>query len=438
MPIDQKSNGRAEARPLLFGDIYQSYTVLLITKCKQISELFCIKIKVMKSNAKYRSVFAGLILFISLANTASSQVTYCAAWGKSTYYEYIDYIAFGTIIRSSGAETGGYYDGTAITTDVNPGATYAFTYSHANPVGGYTEHWNVFADWNMDGDFYDADENIFSTTTYTTVNYTTNITIPPTAIPGTVRLRICMESGLYPFPLSCGKFPYGEVEDYTLHVMNPAGCAETYEPNNTKATAKPIIINTIILSQISMSGDIDWYSFSNSADAPNMMISLTTLPANYNIRLYDPSGAVAGTSAGGGLSDENIIFNTAIVGTYKLKVYAGGGGFSATNCYTLLAETNATPYRMGPALTPDEKVRLDIYPVPAMNDLTLNYTCPESGMANINIFDHNGGIVYTEQEMFAAGENMVKLDISILPKGIYFIEVIQNDFAIRKEFIITK
>ena len=57
-------------------------------------------------------------------NNAPPPLTYCASNGNSQYWEYIDYVSIGTIARTSGAETGGYYDGSAMSTDVVAGSTY--------------------------------------------------------------------------------------------------------------------------------------------------------------------------------------------------------------------------------------------------------------------------------------------------------------------------
>jgi hypothetical protein len=61
---------------------------------------------------------------------------------------------------------------------------------------------------------------------------------------------------------------------------------ETFEPNGTKATATAISTGADISSQISITGDVDWYKFSNSSSANNIKVTLTTVPANYNERLF--------------------------------------------------------------------------------------------------------------------------------------------------------
>jgi hypothetical protein len=76
----------------------------------------------------------------------------------------------------------------------------------------------IWCDWNRDGDFIDAGENVF--TSALGGAYSGSFVIPTSASIGAVRMRIRLTdtaSGANATP--CGVSSYGEVEDYTLNVV---------------------------------------------------------------------------------------------------------------------------------------------------------------------------------------------------------------------------
>ncbi len=373
----------------------------------------------------------------SSAKTSINALTYCAANGKSAYYEYIDYVAIGAINRTSGAEPGGYFDGTALSTNIAVGSKNAITLSHANPRGGYVENWQVFIDWNADGDFVDAGEKALTAVTYTAGNYTDSIQVPANAVPGPTRMRIMMSSNLYPFPKPCGSFQYGEVEDYTVNIIASTSCSESYEPNNKISKAKPIPVNTNILSQISTSTDKDWFSFTNTATAPNIKITLSSLPADYNLQLYDSAGTLIKTSANVGTADETIVYNALSTGIWKVKVYGARGTFSNTQCYTLLAAVSTTPNAAsalagitnqsgeGQVSTYQNTntKSLTIYPNPASGNISLLFNYGHNENVQILVYDLSGHIVQQGRKDVLKGKNEIRYNIEKLLPGFYHIKI---------------
>ncbi len=349
---------------------------------------------------------------------------YCASNGANQYWEYIDYVAIGTIARTSGAEAGGYYDGSAISTDVVQGDNYTVTFSHANPHGGYVETWVFYIDWNADGDFTDAGETALTAVTYTAANYTGTIAVPSSATLGAVRMRVSMGSNFYPAPPACGTFQYGEVEDCTLNVVPATVCTESYEPNNTKAKAKPIVTETDVTSQISTATDLDWFSFSNTMASPNMQITLTALPADYNLKLANPSGVVVKQSKKTGTTDEKIIYNTATTGTWKVEVYGVNGAYSNTQCYTLHVSTSSTPYFVKEEEAESGRIaELMVYPVPATDQLTISFSSESAQPMQFRIINASGIVMESGVVQVNDGINQVIADVSTYAAGIYLVEV---------------
>ena len=113
----------------------------------------------------------------------------------------------------------------------------------------------------------------------------------------------------------------------TFTTLAATTCSDTYESNNTSATATALTANTSISALINTASDVDWYSFSTIAPATNVKISLTGLPADYDVSLYNSSLTLLGSSQNTGTTAEQIISNTATAGTYYVKV----NGFNAVS-----------------------------------------------------------------------------------------------------------
>ncbi|MFP4664620.1 MAG: PKD domain-containing protein [Bacteroidales bacterium] len=141
---------------------------------------------------------------------------YCDAGSNSTTYEYLSNVVLGTIDNDSDQTS--YSDFTAMTTDAAPGDDLAFTATISNAYS--SDHVLVWADWNRDGDFQDADESLF-TSEEGEGPFSTTITVPASATPGPVRVRVRLEdNGSSPVNDPCGNSGYGEVEDYTIQIID--------------------------------------------------------------------------------------------------------------------------------------------------------------------------------------------------------------------------
>ncbi len=157
----------------------------------------------------------------SFTTTSVGGVTYCVSKGNTITDEWIDLVQLGSINRASGAD-GGYYDGTGLSTSVAQGSSQTITYSTGYSGTAYTEVWNVWIDFNNNGVFTDAGEQVVtSRSNATAANLTSTFTIPATATVGNTRMRVSMKYNAT--ATSCETFSYGEVEDYTLSITAGTG-----------------------------------------------------------------------------------------------------------------------------------------------------------------------------------------------------------------------
>ncbi|PLW91869.1 MAG: hypothetical protein C0592_13705, partial [Marinilabiliales bacterium] len=142
----------------------------------------------------------------------------CTASSSSAAYEYISNVSVGTINNTSGQSN--YTDYTAQSTDMTIGTGYPLDIT----IGGAyaSDQVLVWVDWNMDGDFEDVGEDVFSSATGTGP-FSTTITPPGGASLGTTKMRIRLHDTSYgPNSTPCGTSDYGEVEDYSINVVTAA------------------------------------------------------------------------------------------------------------------------------------------------------------------------------------------------------------------------
>jgi M6 family metalloprotease-like protein len=139
-------------------------------------------------------------------------ITYCTSSGNNYSYEYVSRVIVGSLDNSSGAA--GYTDFTGISSNLTKGAYVSVSLVPGFTGSTYTEYWKVWIDYNHDGDFDDAGENVFSKSGSSTVSG--NFTVSTSAVTGATRMRVSMKYSGY--AATCGTFTYGEVEDYTVNI----------------------------------------------------------------------------------------------------------------------------------------------------------------------------------------------------------------------------
>lgn len=168
--------------------------------------------------------------FFYIDNIIIKSDKYCTSYGNNTNFEYINRVQFNTIdkVSGTGTTTIGYSNFTAISTTVTQGSDYEIMIT---PSTVYDEGYSVWIDYNQDGDFADAEEQVFTQTLTSPAIISGTFKIPATAILGTTRMRVSMKYNDIPTP--CESFNYGEVEDYTINITSPTGTYCVSNGNNT-------------------------------------------------------------------------------------------------------------------------------------------------------------------------------------------------------------
>ncbi len=281
--------------------------------------------------ALYTKVFLTFALTTIISFAASAQ--YCSPT-ITTSGIYILQLNFGGFGDIAGGQT--YYTASSGYTQtlgasagtVKPYFGGNFFYSISNPTGSSQSYdFRGYADWNDDGDFADAGEQLFAVSgTVPAISSTTtgNSIIPPlSTVPGDHRIRITLsQSGT---ATACGTYT-GEVEDYKITV--PINTAPVL---NTGATT----YSNSLLSSVTNSNGIAIAELVNSSKPA------ATLITDANDRGPEWYNAVPRGIA--------VYGQTATNGTWQYKVGAGSwtnfGAVSSSNALLLMADPSYASYQ---------------------------------------------------------------------------------------------
>jgi trimeric autotransporter adhesin len=253
-------------------------------------------------------------------------VQYCASKGNSTADEYIGRVQLGSINNQTGASAGGYGNFTNLATNLTKGVANTITITPTWTGTKYAEGYSVWIDYNQDGDFLDAGEQVYTRSATTTSPVSGSFTVPSTALNGPTRMRVSMKyNGI---PTSCETFNYGEVEDYTVVIVAP----------DTQAPSVPTGLSASSIASTSFT-----LSWSPSTD-------------NVGVTGYDVyrSGTLLGTVTG---TSTNVTGLTAST-TYSMTVRARDAAGNVSAASNALSVTTAA----SPNTSINLRLTFDNYP----------------------------------------------------------------------------
>lgn len=195
--------------------------------------------------------------------------------------------------------------------------------------------------------------------------------------------------------------------------------------NNSTAGAAVIPFNTNVTGLINVGSDVDLYKFTITTSG-TISISLTGLPANYNLQLLNSTGKALVTSKNTGTTNEAINNRSVTAGTYYARVYPNTTSiFNANSCYTLRVALG-TATRMATDITgsantiiadqTERNAKVTAYPNP-VKDL-LNISMASAGN-DIQIFNSRGEQVMKTRVAAANSQ----LNVSTLASGLYLVKI---------------
>jgi hypothetical protein len=179
-----------------------------------------------------------------------------------------------------------------ITTGFAPGYTYQYA--------GYVK---MYIDYNRNGDFTDAGEEVFGGASQCSSNVVGDFTIPPYVQSGVTALRVVNEMfGTSTSVFPCGTYSYGETEDYLVQIApripKDAGVEAIITPTTFVANASNPLevrvrnygldtIQSVNISYILNNGAVNSFNYNlapiNPMDSVDIVLANITLAMGANI-----------------------------------------------------------------------------------------------------------------------------------------------------------
>jgi hypothetical protein len=218
---------------------------------------------------------------------------------------------------------------------------------------------------------------------------------------------------------SAGSSAYSQAQFTTTAVST---CPGTYDvsTNGTASGAALIPFNTDIKGLINPSGDNDYYSFVVTTGG-TATVTLSTLPADYDLRIYRSNGTSQVASSSNGGTTSETITRTYTAGTYYARVFGYQNANNASNCYTLRVQLGTAS--KGAEEIPFTSAKLTVFPNPVAATANLSFKAAAAGKATVTVINQTGAIVATQWVNVVAGNNTKPLDVSKLASGVYLVKI---------------
>lgn len=134
----------------------------------------------------------------------------------------------------------------------------------------------------------------------------------------------------------------GNFETVTFMTNTTSSVCPTdiYETNNNRGSARQILSGTTIQANVCPDlSDEDYYFFTFPSKGYTR-VTLSNLPTNYDLQIFDEYGILRGSSSNAGTRSEVIVYNVLQSTFMTVRVSAGAGAVTTSAPYSLTVETS--------------------------------------------------------------------------------------------------
>ena len=381
--------------------------------------------------------------------TTEAQIEYCDSASTNINDEFIGRVQLNTIDNASGGQF--YTDFTSISTTLDKGTQYTITVTPTWTGTVYSEGYSVWIDYNQDGDFTDAGEQVWTQSPTQATPVSGSFTVPNSATDGATRMRVSLKyNGI---PTSCETFQYGEVEDYTVVLQEGSGgptCDDGIQNGDEEgvdcggSSCDPCSTGSNVIHEGYFETGLDGWADGGSDCA--RVSSARSCENTYSVRIRDNSGTASSmTSPSFDLSsydsvDVEFLFYPNSMennedfwlryndgsGWQTIATYVSGTDFSNNSCYTTTVTLNASQFNLAnggqfrfqcDASGNGDRVYIDAVVITGFNGSRVN---PDSGVTPL---DNGEETVSTyplsnNEDQFAIYPNPVQSKLNLKTSGL--------------------
>jgi hypothetical protein len=219
-------------------------------------------------------------------------------------------------------------------------------------------------------------------------------------------------------------------------------CDDPYETNNTSSQARQIDLGGLISANISSTTDVDWFRVTVSNIT--LILTLSNLPADYDLNLYNKNLQLVASSTGYGTSNEVIDYNSRVRNaTYYVKVVGKNGAYNISQCYNLLVQavgSGGSITRVSEPLNESDGLNGQLlYPNPASGFVQLTFNSTVEGRYDVQIVNSVGQLVKQYPAVsIVNGYNQVKIPVKDIRPGMYILKINKDGLNLTKRFVIAR
>ena len=253
--------------------------------------------------------------------SACTCFTYPAIYSSSTFDEEISNVTVGSMNNSSNCSVAATGPGSILNRYANyagvitgPSAMQTdvvnFSLTQTTCGGNYGSFFQLYVDWNQDGDWLDVGEQVYSQGASINGNQTVtgSFTVPAGATVGVTRMRVVhIENSASTTNYAHTAYFYGETEDYCFTVNQLVTCSGT--PN----------------------AGVAGISISNGCSGASTTLSASGLSSGTGISYQWASGPTATGPWTNGATSASTTVNPTVNTYYQLTTTCGSSGLSSTS-----------------------------------------------------------------------------------------------------------
>lgn len=221
----------------------------------------------------------------------------------------------------------------------------------------------------------------------------------------------------------CGSAQSGYSTSTTF--TTTASCTDANESNNSSTTATILATNGNKFGKLCPSTDVDWFKVTLTSTT-NLRVTLSNLPANYNLELYIGGTFVSG-SYNSGTTNEVITRNNQPAGTLYYRIYGVSGATNSLVDYLITAQTSTTPFRLEESeelAQNNVSLPIQVYPNPFVGAFKIDLDLQQASDLELQMLDMTGSEVYRQEiEELLPGKQTLNINIPNLAQGVYLLKV---------------